>query len=236
MSRADERFEAFTLAMRGGNAVDLAAVFDGLDRLERLELEDMIDGFMSSSESAPADLASFEATLQEDPYLDRLGRAVEGVSGLWPSTLPRLRGRAKLGRDEIASRLADELGNPDGSDKIKAYYHDMEWGELPAEGVNDQVIESLARILDAEPDELRQAGSFGSASRMSGDAPHRPAETAQHRSGRGLGRFAVFARMIGTNQEASASPMMSNRAPTPPAIPGTGDDGWDETDRLFRGG
>lgn len=233
MSRADARFETFAKAMRAGTPVDQSDLFDGLDRIERLELEDLIDGFLSSSETVPTDLAAFEATRRDDASLKRLGRAVEGVSGLWPSTLPRLAHQAQLGRDEIAQRLGEELGNPQGAEKIKSYYHDMEWGTLPSSGVNDRVIESLARVLDADAEEIRSAGRFGGggAQQQLGDTPQEDQPTGKF----ARASMSVFARTIGADQASSMVPRS----------PGTGEDAhgrvpdesdWDETDHLFMGG
>lgn len=228
MSRADERFEAFAKAMRAGSPVDSAKLFDDLDRVERLELEDLIDGFLSSSETAPTDLAGFDETRRDDASLERLGRAVTGVSGLWPSTLPRLRNQMRLGRDELADRLVEELGNPSGADKVKGYYHRMEWGDLPSSGVNDRVVESLARILDADADELRRAGRFSGAGGGSGEAGQSQPRDRDRRRG----RFSVFARMIGSNQAAS----MAAPEPDLGRDQRVSESDWDETDRLFRGG
>jgi hypothetical protein len=221
MSLADERFEQFVDSIRAGRRVDHDAMFDGLDRGERLELTDLIEGFAASDRSAPVNLDSFEATRNDDPNLERLGRAMNGVSGMWPAALPRLRNRAQLGRDELVSKLADEIGTPGSREKVEEYYHRMEWGSLPASGVNDKVVDSLAGILGADPAELRKSGEFsGSASR----------DSAEDQSP------AVFARLVGPGQAADAQKS--------PASPGTGNertelpspDDWDETDRLFLGG
>ncbi|MEI6447849.1 MAG: hypothetical protein WCO96_08230 [Actinomycetes bacterium] len=221
MSLADERFEQFVDSIRAGRRVDHNALFDGLDRGERLELTDLIEGFAASERSAPVDLDRFESTRNDDPNLERLGRAMNGVSGMWPAALPRLRNRAQLGRDELVSKLADEIGTPDSREKVEEYYHRMEWGSLPAGGVNDKVVDSLAGILGADPAELRKSGDFrGSASRES-VADESP---------------AVFARLVGPGQaadapNASASPDAGNEMTDLPSP-----DDWDETDRLFLGG
>ena len=221
MSLADERFEQFVDSIRAGRRIDHLSLFEGLDRAGRLELADLMDGFVASERSAPTDLDSFEVTRNDDPNLERLGRAMNGVSGLWPAALPRLRNRAQLGRDELVSKLADEIGTPESREKVEEYYHRMEWGSLPASGVNDKVVDSLAGILGADPADLRKSGDFrGSASRD-------PAEDQSP---------AVFARLVGPGQAADAQQA--------PASPGTGDertdlpspDDWDETDRLFLGG
>lgn len=236
MSLADERFEQFVDSIRAGRRVDHDSLFDGLDPAERLELADLIDGFAASGRSAPIDLDMFESARNEDPTLERLGRAMSGVSGMWPSALPRLRNRAQLGRDELVSRLAEDLGAPDSRDKVEAYYHRMEWGSLPADGVNEKVVESLANILGADPGELKRSGRFkGPVGRSGrGDADSRGADFGQ--AAYDSSSRAVFARMVGPGQSADSVDS--------PASPGTGDEwadvpspeDWDETDRLFLGG
>ena len=70
---------------------------------------------------------------------------------------PAARPRA-LKRADLVERLAAALGAPDKQDKVGFYYHEMEQGLLPSEGVNDKVLEALGTILGQSAEALRQAG------------------------------------------------------------------------------
>jgi hypothetical protein len=124
----------------------------------------------------------------------------------------------------VISLLSEILGAPEGSEKIETYYHRMEWGDLPSEGVNRSVIDALAAIFDTDAEDLSNAGAplvepaeqadeLGDANEMSLPAP--PSSPG------------VFARTINLDgQEPSAVQSDGARS---------GDD-WDATDRLFLGG
>ena len=86
-------------------------------------------------------------------------QSLAGAAGTWPALLPRLRARAKLARDELTSRLAAALGVADRKrKKVHRYYHQMEVGTLPAEGVSQRVLDALGQILGESGQALRRAG------------------------------------------------------------------------------
>ena len=172
---------------------------------------------MALLSTGPVDPEEFAKAQASNPILQRIGRSVAGVSGVWPSMLPRLRERAQLNREEIAGQLADALGNPQGAEKISDYYHRMEWGDLPASGVNDRVIDALAQILDSDANQLRESGMSGdSGTGESSDDP----EIVE-------ARVQAFARFAATDIEQTAS---NDNGPHDNLA------SWDETDRLFLGG
>ena len=49
------------------------------------------------------------------------------------------------------------------TEKVAAYYHQMETGRLPSEGVSNRVLRALADIVDESAERLRAAGSVLSA-------------------------------------------------------------------------
>src|SRR5207302_466645 len=72
--------------------------------------------------------------------------------------LPRLRDRIGLKRGELVRQLASALGVGNRSDKVAAYYHQMEQGLLPASGVADRVLEALGQLVGESAQALREAG------------------------------------------------------------------------------
>ena len=132
-----------------------------------------------------------------------------GQSGLWPAVLPKLRDRAGLKRSELVERLAGLLGVSDRAEKVARYYHEMEQGLLPEQGVSQRVLEALSQIVGGSAEALREAGR----------ALHRP------HVGPTPGQPA-FARRA--HVEPAAAPAA--------AAPLGGDEEVDEVDALFRGG
>jgi hypothetical protein len=127
--------------------------------------------------AAPADrpllAALIDAYLEEAPrrevaepdpaaaaVAEEVQRSLSGASGLWPALLPRLRARARLRRAELVSQLAARLGAQAQRDKVGLYYHQMEQGLLPEEGVSDTVLEALGRIVGYTAEALRKAGQL----------------------------------------------------------------------------
>lgn len=98
------------------------------------------------------------------------------------------------------------------------YYHGMEHGSLPADGVGDRVLEVLAGILGTSADRLREAGSAL--------APGNPEE----------GSVAAFARTAMPDERYEMLQDLSVRALTSAADDDTSPvEEWDEVDELFRG-
>ena len=109
------------------------------------------------------------------------------------------------------ARLATALGASAKEAKVARYYHGMERGTLPAEGVSDRVIDALAGILGRPASAIREAGE-----RLAGGPG-------------GAGSGAVFART------ASADPAFSDFGSPAPERAAAPED-WDEVDELFRAG
>jgi len=185
---------------------------DQLAGEQREELVDLIDLYLLDAPSEPWDAAAFRDS-PEARALEGFERALRGQAGLLPGILPRLRDRAKLRRDQVVSALAEKVGASGKEDKVAAYYHQLEFGDLPAEGVMDQVFDALGAILGVSGAALRKAGE---ALAPGGGADE---EAAVH------ARFAmpdeeyVSAEIL---DQASPDIVLEERA-------------WDEVDELFRG-
>ena len=93
--------------------------------------------------------------------------------------------------------------------KTLAYLERMEAGTLDPTGVSRRVLEALGRILGADPGELEAAGTFGGFSR--------PA-------------FAAF------RSDAPPEELARRLEVVADALAAESPEGFDEVDRLFRGG
>ena len=203
MADVQRLFEAYREAYPADPSEYLAQV-SGRDRAELVAL---IDRFLEQAPRREFSAEAFRAS-PASRVAESVQRSLAGQSGMWPSLLPQLRNRARLKRADLVAELADRLGASGQSEKVGAYYHQMEQGLLPASGVSDSVLEALGRIVGAGKEALRKAGEMPAA----GAADAGPGG-------------AVFAR---SSAPVDAAAEMSGA----PAAP----EEWDEVDRLFRGG
>jgi hypothetical protein len=77
----------------------------------------------------------------------------------WQELLPTLRNKASLKRREVVERLAEALGVGTQAERVAVYYHEMETGALPAEGVSNRVLDALGGLLGETRERLRAAGA-----------------------------------------------------------------------------
>jgi hypothetical protein len=196
---------------RAGGEADPGAYLARAPDRQRTELAMLIDAYLTRAPRQTFDEERYRGSSAERT-VDELERALRGRSGLWPALLPQLRDRAGLRRSELVERLAVALGVGNQASKVAGYYHQMEQGLLPAQGVSERVLEALGQIIGESAQALRESGrSLASAA---GGPP--PASTS----------FARRAYAEGT----AAAP-----APSPPTTPGEAAES-DEVDELFRGG
>jgi hypothetical protein len=177
---------------------------------QRIELAALIDAYLARARRQPFDQNAFRGSSAERT-VDELERAIAGQAGLWPALLPRLRDRAGLKRSTLVERLAATLGVSDRQDRVAGYYHAMEQGRLPAQGVSDRVLEALGALVGETAQALREAGR---------------ALTPPGR-GRATTASPMFARRA-YGEPGAAQPA------TPPPLPPRAE--WDEVDELFCGG
>lgn len=208
MSDVDRLFVEYVAEHRSGGEADPRAYLSRASPAAQRELAALIDAYLARAPRQRLDPSTFRNSSAERT-VDDLERAFAGDSGLWPAILPRLRDRAGIKRSELVRRLATVLGVSNQSDKVAAYYHQMEQGSLPATGVSDQVLDALAGIVGETRHALRDAGQ----------ALVSPSRGGPSRGG------PVFARKA--YAEAAAA------APAEAAPP---EAEWDAVDRLFRGG
>ncbi|HSI80255.1 MAG TPA: hypothetical protein VK919_06340, partial [Solirubrobacterales bacterium] len=157
MPDLDRLLDEFVAEHRAGADPDPRRFLAGLEGADRAELESLIDAYLARAPRREWDPEAFAASPAREAA-DAAVRSLAGASGAWPVLLPRLRARARLRRDELIARLADDLGVGERADKVAAYYHRMEQGSLPAAGVSRRVLDALAAIVGAGAETLRRAG------------------------------------------------------------------------------
>jgi hypothetical protein len=216
MSDVERLLSEYIADHREHGDADPRAYLDQVEGLDRLELAALIDAYLARAPRRDWDPQAFResGTVRQ---VEALSRAVAGESGLWPSLLPRLRERARLRRTEVVSRLAAALGVEGREEKVGLYYHEMEQGSLPAEGVADSVLEALGRILGETAAALRDAGR-----------PLGPGQAAAAPPG------ATFTRRARAPEGAQPRAASAEPDAAPPGRE-QGTPAWDEVDELFRG-
>jgi hypothetical protein len=214
MTDVDRLLNEYVAEHRAGGEADPLEYLSRLEGTERQELAALIDSYLASAPRRDWDTAAFESSPARR-VSESLERSLLGAGGMWPSLLPRLRERARLKRSEVVSRLAEALGFAPHRDKVGLYYHEMEQGLLPAEGVSTRVLEALGKILGQSAEALREAG-----------APLGP------EAGKGVASREVFARTARPDTEYAEAEPSAAEQPLGPQRP----EEWDEVDRAFRGG
>jgi hypothetical protein len=208
MNDVDRLLAEYVAEHRAGGDADPREFLSGASPPQRTELAALIDAYLARAPRQPFDEASFRGSSAERT-VDELERAIAGQAGLWPALLPRLRDRAGLKRSELVERLAASLVVSDHKDKVTGYYHEMEQGLLPSQGVSDRVLAALGQLVGETTQALREAGR-GLAS--SGEGP--------------AAAPAAFARRAYVERADAPSPGVQDRP----------EGEWDEVDELFRGG
>lgn len=208
-----QAFDQFVAAFRAGDG-DPSPFLDRFQGDERRELETLVDAFLESGPRADVDLSA-----AKDPRLEAIAESVlartGGASGGLSGMVRDLREELLLKQSDVVGALAGDLAaNEQETEKIDAYYHDLEWGTLPAAGIKDQLLDSLAGVLKTSREKLRAAGRALGPSGASAAGP-------------------VFARMADDAEfEVESVASMDLQAPTGQA---RRSDPPDRIDELFTG-
>ena len=147
-----ERFEA-------GGDVDPNDLLSQAKAGEREELRELIAGYLEHA--APGqdwDARAFEGSLSQ-AAVEQVKAEWQAAEGELPTQLVKLRNERQITRADLVTRLAKSLGASGAREKVASYYHRLERGMLPAEGVSSRVWEALAKLLDTSADALRRAGA-----------------------------------------------------------------------------
>lgn len=160
MADPRELADDFARRFEAGERPDPSEWLGRVDGEERQELELLIDRYLMSAPRRTWDPVAYESSPAKQA-VDRVFDSLEGVSGTWPELLPRLRKAAEVKRGDLVRRLAEALGVGAGEEqveKVGRYYHEMEHGLLPANGVSARVIDALGGIVGASSETIRAAG------------------------------------------------------------------------------
>ena len=210
MTDVESLIKQFIAEHESGGDADPRTYLTKANATEREELAALIEGYLMRAPRRRWDPQAY-ARSGAPEIVDALSRSLQGSAGLWPSLLPRLRQQARLKRNELVSELAARLGAEPDRPKVERYYHQMEQGLLPSDGVSDRVLEALGQIVGQSKEALREAGrSFGEPTAGVVASP------------------AAFARTPGA--------VVDRSAPLSEELPDETPEQWDEVDRLFRGG
>jgi len=207
VSHTEDLLASYVAAFEAGVSPDPQELLQAAGH-ERPQLEAALERYLRDAPRRSWNAAAFAAS-GAAAVAGGLDRSLGSRSGLWPSLLPRLRARAQLRRADLVGRLAASLGAQAQQEKVGAYYHEMERGLLPAEGVSDRVLEALGSIVGESARALREAG----ASTFPSSGPQAPEP--------------AFARTTAPHEGAPSDP--GTQAAGQPGQPP-----WDEVDRLFR--
>lgn len=209
MPDAYELLQQYIALHRSGAEADPRDWLERVEGPDRAKLAGLIDAYLARAPMRAWDPEAFGRSGLAD-FAERVNDTLYSESGTWPVVLPSLRAKARLKRSDLVERLAAALGAQDKQAKVGSYYHEMESGDLPSEGVNDKVLEALGSILGQSAEGLRRAGrAIGSAATPAGEPGAAFARTAQ--------------------QRVESMEMPAPVSPGQTAEP-------DEVDRLFRGG
>ncbi|MEA2294417.1 MAG: hypothetical protein QOE86_2056 [Solirubrobacteraceae bacterium] len=160
MPSVDDLFDRFRAAHRAGERADPRPYFEQLGGVDRRELESLIEAFLAAAPGRPYSDEDF-ARFEQDPLTQRVAAAVDArlpPEESWTTVLPRARHHARITRTALVARLADALGVSAQRDRVGDYYHEMETGTLPPQGVSRRVLDALSAIVDVPVEKLIAAG------------------------------------------------------------------------------
>lgn len=153
----DERFVAFTRSYEAGDG-NPRPFMEGLDKPERRRFRLRIEKYLENA-PAPQAAAPVSFSSEVDLLADRMVEQLGGATGAMPREVVKLRSSRGINQEDVVEKLAEEYGASDQErEKIDDYYHDLEFGNLPAKGISDRLLDSLAVILGTTRETLRKAG------------------------------------------------------------------------------
>ena len=147
MTDLDKLLRQYIERFESGGDVDPSDLIAQAETGEQAELRELIAGYLEHA--APGrdwDAAAFEGSVAERAVA-RTAEEWSAAAGELPVELVRLRNEREITREDLVTRLADSLGVSGAREKVASYYHRLERGLLPAEGVSARVWEALAELL-----------------------------------------------------------------------------------------
>lgn len=153
-----ELYDLYVKAFTAGD-VDPGPFTSQVEGEDRTELETMIENFLVTTPSAEWDEAAYleSISLRMAP---EVAASLSGSSGELPEVLKGLRVRLRIKVSAVVAQLAEMLDakGREEEEQVADYYHQLEYGTLPARTVSDRVFEALGRIYEVPAAKLRAAG------------------------------------------------------------------------------
>jgi hypothetical protein len=223
MADVEQLYRDYVAEHRAGGEADPRAYLAQLAGSDRDELEALIAGYLRRAPGREWDAEAYAGSPAENAATSIAARwdgwELAAEPRPWTELLPALRERAQIKRAELVGRLAEAIGFPAEAERVGAYYHQMEIGRLPSEGVSDRVLGALGELLGESAATLRAAGSAISAGE---DREQVATMVAFARTAIRDPAYAAEADESGTLELASGPPVSSQAE--------------DALDRLFTGG
>ena len=154
----DELYDGYVAAFRSGRT-DPTPFTSQLEGEDRAELETLIELFLDQEPPKEFDEAayrdSFSARMSSE-----VAASLAGTSGQLPLVLVQLRKQQQILVGDVQEQLAEALGAQSEFERelVGDYYHQLEYGTLPARPVSDRVFDALAKIYRTSAERLRAAG------------------------------------------------------------------------------
>jgi hypothetical protein len=220
MPDVDTLFRDYVAEHRAGGRADPSGYLEQLEGTDRRELAALIEGYLARAPGRAWDAGPYAGSPAE-----RTARSIAAKwdeweladePQPWTELLPALRNRARVKRRELVERLAEAIGFPADVERVGAYYHQMETGSLPSEGVSGRVLSALGELLGESAERLRAAGS------AIGAGADREQVASQVAFARTATRDPAYE---GTTDQSVKAKASSDAVAEP-----------DEVDRLFTGG
>ncbi len=152
-------FDEYVAEFRKGHG-DPSPFLERFEGSERKSFETLIESFVATGPESSPDPGDPRFNAVFEKVLDEVSAPAGGLS----EHLALLRQKAGKTQAAVVAALAKTFeATPQEQEKIDEYYHRLEWGSLPASGLDGKLYSALAAILGVEPESLKEAaGSLGS--------------------------------------------------------------------------
>src|SRR5262249_30572420 len=154
MADVERLLSEYIAEHRSGGPADPVEYLKRVEGTDRAELAALIDAYLVRAPGQGWDPEAFAGSPAE-ALTESLHASLHGAAGVWPRILPQLRTRAKIRREDLVRRLAEQLGVADRPERVAEYYNRMEHGTIYSAGVSQKVLVALGRILGVSAESLR---------------------------------------------------------------------------------
>lgn len=164
------RFEDFKASYLKGDG-NPAPMLEGLGAEDRQLLTGRIEDYLDTDPQVEVTVDGLgQPAILE--MTDRVAAELDGATGGLSALLTRLRVRREMMFPEVIDALATELDASDEEKaKLEGYYHDIEYGNLPAAGISEAAFEAIARVFQTTGEALRTAARGLGPARASATGP-----------------------------------------------------------------